>query len=119
MIWIAFGVLSIFWDPSLDVYIPLIPLYVLGAYWTRSHPIVPMVILYLHHLLHGGHWLYEFVLLVGLFLSVSIDDYFYSDIVAYVILSTVVFVSVLFFVGFFAAIIALLEALIVYSLRWV
>ncbi len=119
MIWIAVGVLSIFWDPYLDVYLPLIPVYILGTYWTRSSPFLTLSILYLHHLLHGENWFYELSLLVSLMLTTSIDEYFYDERIPYIILSGITFVIVLVFVSPIAAVLTAAEALIVYSLRWV
>ncbi len=117
MIWISFGILSIFWDGPLGVYVPLIPLFTLGTFWVPVHPLIILIILYFHHVLGSGRGVFEILSIVFLMIAVYISDIFYSRPILYFMYSTAVVLLVFSSFGMIAAIFSAIQALIVYSLR--
>ena len=113
MIWTSIGVVSIFWDPALWWFIPLLPIYILGSLKGKGSFIVMAIVLYLHHAMLGNSGLYElFTFASFAIISVFSDQMDY--IASFSILSSSLFALSWIFFSFKAAIVVLIEATLVY-----
>lgn len=113
MIWTSIGVVSIFWDPALWWFFPLLPIYVLGSFKSRGNFIIMAVVLYLHHIMFGNSGLYE-LLVLSSFVIVSVFSDQMDYMASFSILSASLFVLSWIFFGFKSAIVVLIEAVFVY-----
>ena len=117
MIWLIFGVLSIFWDPGMGYIFPLLSLYILGYFWNRTHPIAMFIILLLHHIASLNSGFMELSLMIAIFLITEIDSLFIKKVIPYVILSVFIAAVMYFSYGITAGITTIVASFIVYLWR--
>ncbi len=117
MIWIVLGIISIFWDKPMGEYIPLIAAMLFGAFWSPIHPLLILVILYLHYLLGSGNGIFEILSMAILATVMMIEDLFYSKTFLYILYISSITLLVLMNFGIFASILALAEAFLIFKME--
>jgi hypothetical protein len=115
MIWIVLGILSIFWDPVLGEYVPILPLYIFGAFWKRHSIIIAAIILYLHHVTLSSSGVEEILLFSLLITATSLDEIL-DLVVSYISLSSAVSIIFLISFGLIDGIIYAVFSVVVYFL---
>ena len=113
MIWIALGIVSVFWDKPMGEYLPLISTMLFGAFWIPIHPVLILAILYFHYLLGVGSGAFEILSISILAVVMMIEDLFYSKTFLYILYALSVSSLILMNYGTFSAAISLIEALLV------
>ncbi len=113
MIWLAFGIVSVFWDRPMGEYIPLITVALFGAFWSSINPIFLFIILYFHHLLGIGNGVFEILSFSILAVTVLISDLFYDRNFLYILYASSLIFLIFVNFGIIATIASLIEALII------
>ncbi len=113
MIWIALGIVSIFWDKPMGEYIPLITITLFGAFWNPVNPLLLLIILYFHHLLGIGSGVFEILSFTILAITILVSDLFYNKTFLYILYVSSIVLIILVNFGTIAAVVSAIEALII------